>query len=153
MATMKLWPMWRRHRNSNEETMTDAKVTPRWQQWNHNRHKGDTTTVMTKLWQCDDEGNTVTVTMKPWQCDSEGDTMMWQQQRHGHNATTMMMDRWIGSTTVAHMFLFYKQWKFVFNSLYCNAKKKRIVYITIIVPHSRELGHYTALCDAMVAAA
>jgi len=119
-------------------------MTMQWQrqhhdgQWqNRDWHKGDTVTAMTNL---------------QW-CDSEGNTMMWQQQQHSCNVTMMMIDRWIGSIMVAHMFLFYKQWKFVFNSLYCNSKKKRIVYSTIIVPHSQELGHYTALCDAIVAAA
>ena len=66
-------------------------------------------------------------TMTWSQCNDNMAATWWQWWQHGNDAM-MMMDRWIGSTMVAHMFLFYKQWKFVFNILYCNVKKKRIVW-------------------------
>src|SRR6266850_7403809 len=37
-------------------------------------NKGNTTTAMMKLQQCDDEGNTMTATTKRQQCNSEGTT-------------------------------------------------------------------------------
>jgi len=62
----------RQHRDGNNKTTTDTKVTPQQRQQNCDRCEGDTTTAMTKPRQCDDEGDTMTATTKLRQCDSKG---------------------------------------------------------------------------------